>query len=171
VGVDHTPTGAVAAADDYVASEQATVERDPERFAALVSEDYVPDLTASALTGARADRAGDPGGMRLWAKGGQSLTAIGAHRLDSYRGGAAQVTLWVGQIFWGPGRPPCQVWGLTRATLVWQGGRWQVSSMITLPTPAPAPAALPQASRADETSAVFGSQLDGFTPVSYGSPR
>jgi hypothetical protein len=171
VGVDHSPAGAVAAADEYVASEQSTVERDPASFAALVAQDYPGWLRQSALAGARADRQTDPGGMRLWADGGQSFITIGAHRLDWYRGASAQVTLWVGQIFWGPGQQPCQVWVLRRAELVWRRGQWEVNSMAALPTAAPAPAELPQASTADTSGAAASSELGGFTPVSYGSPR
>src|SRR5437763_898031 len=89
VGVERTPAGAVAAADDYLAIEQASVERDPVRFAALVAEDYSATLRASSLAEARADRHRDPRGLRLWMSGGQSFTAIAAHRLDWYRGDRA----------------------------------------------------------------------------------
>ncbi len=171
VGVQHSPAGAVAAADDYVATEQATVERDPTRFAALVSEDYAGALRASALVEAAADRKRDPRGMRLWADGGESFTTVGAHRLDWYRDNSAQVTVWVGQVFWGPGQPPCQVWGLTRATIVWGNRHWQVTSMDTAPGTAPAPARLPQASPEDDSSARFSSELAGFSSVSYGSAQ
>ena len=47
VGVEDTPAGAVAAAEDYLATEQATVERDPARFGALVSADYLARLRAA----------------------------------------------------------------------------------------------------------------------------
>lgn len=171
VGMDHSPGGAVAAVDEYIAAEQSTVERDPARFAALVSEDYVPSLHGSARAGARADRRQDPAGMRLWARGGQSFTTIGAHRLDWYRGDSAQVTSWVGQVFWGPGQPPCQAWEFDQATVVWQAGRWRVSGMTTLPAVAPAPAKLPQATSRDDSGAAFDTELAGFAPVSYGSPQ
>jgi hypothetical protein len=171
VGVGHSQGGAVAAADDYLATEQASVERDPERFQTLVSDDYTTALRESALMGGLADREQDPRGMRLWARGGQSFTVIGAHRIDWYRGDRVQVTAWAGQIFWGPGQPPCQVWSLGQVTLVWRQARWQVTAMSTLPAPAPAPAELPQASAADDSGAAFNAELGGFTPVSYGSPQ
>jgi hypothetical protein len=171
VGVGHSPGGAVAAADDYLTSEQASVERDPQRFQALLSQDYAPATKQSALADAAADRKRDPGGMRLWATGGQSFTVIGAHRLDWYRGDSAQVATWAGQIFWGPGQAPCQVWALGRISLAWRRGRWRVSAMTTLPGPPPAPSSLPQAGPADDTSDAFYSQLEGFSPVTYGSPR
>lgn len=171
VGVEHSPAGAVVAADEYVASEQATLERDQARFAALVAQDYAGPLQASALAAADSDRKRDPLGMRLWADGGESLTTIGAHRLDRYGGDTAQVTLWVGQVLWGPGQQPAQVWGLSRVTLVWRAGQWKVTTMDGLAEPAPAPAQLPQASSGDDTSEVFSSELDGFTPVNYGSAQ
>jgi hypothetical protein len=170
VGVDHSPGGAVAAADEYLGTEQATVERDPARFVALVSEDYASALKAAALAVAAQDRQRDPRGMTLWIKGGESFTVIGAHRLDWYRPKAAQVTAWAAQVFWGPGQRPCQAWSLGRITLSWSDGHWEVTGMTTLPVAAPAPAALPQAAPSDDSAAAFTSELAGFTPVSYGSP-
>ena len=108
--------------------------------------------------------------MTLWADGGESFTMIGAHRLDWYRPDRAQITAWAAQVFWGPGQPPCQAWSLARITLGWRDDRWEVTGMTTLPVAAPAPAALPQAARADDGAAVFSTELAGFTPVSYGSP-
>jgi hypothetical protein len=171
VGVGHSPGGAVAAADNYLAAEQASVERDPQRFQALLSQDYAPAIKQGALADAAADRGRDPGGLRLWASGGRSFTVVGAHRLDWYRGDSAQVTTWAGQIFWGPGQAPCQAWALGRISLDWQRGRWRVRAMTTLPGPAPAPSSLPQVGPADDTSEAFDAQLGGFSPVSYGSPR
>lgn len=170
VGVERTPAGAVAAAESYLAAEQATVEREPARFAKLVSTDYVARLRASALTGARFDRLRDAGGMALWSHGGESFTVIGAERLDWYRGDSSQVTTWAGQIFWGPGEEPAQVWSLGQVRLIWRAGRWEVSGMSTLPEPAPTPAALPQAAPKDDTAAVLDAKLAGFTSVSYGAP-
>lgn len=171
VGVAHSPGGAVAAADDYITVEQATLERDPGRFAALVSQDYAASIKAGSLAAARDERLRDPAGMRLWASGGQSFTAVAAHRLDWYRGGNAEVTTWAGQVFWGPRQPPSQVWALGRADLFWRNGRWEVTAMITLPVPAPAPAALPQAAPVDDKAADFDLRLGGYLPVRYGSPR
>lgn len=170
VGVGHSPGGAVAAADDYLVTEQASVERDPARFAAMVSEDYAPALKADSMSSAAADRQRDPGGMLIWARGGEVFTVIGAHRLYWYRAGTAQVTTWAAQVFWGPGQPPCQAWSIGEITLGWRDGHWEATGMSTLPVAAPAPAALPQATPSDDTAAAFSSELAGFTPVTYGSP-
>jgi hypothetical protein len=169
-GVDHSPGGAVAAADEYLATEQATVERNPARFSALVANDYVTSLRASALAGAVVDRGRDPDGMKLWAGGGQSFTVIGADRLDWYGRDGARVTTWAGQVFWGPRQRPTQAWSLGEITLAWREGRWQVAAMGTLPIAAPAPAVLPQAAPADDDTSVFSRELAGFSAVGYGSP-
>ena len=170
VGVEHSPSGAAAAADEYVATEQQAVERDPTRFASLVSQDYDASIRRSALAAAAGDRSRDPRGTGLWLAGGESFTAVAAHRLDWYRGDSAQVTTWAVQVFWGPGQPPCQVWGLGATTLAWSGGRWRVTSMSTLPSAAPTPAAAPQASAADSSAARFSTELESFSLVHYGSP-
>ena len=170
VGIERTPAGALAAAEDYLATEQATVERDPARFRALVLTDYVRRLGADALTAARFDRLRDARGMALWGRGGESFTVIGAGRLDWYHGDSAQVTTWAGQIFWGPGVAPTQVWSLSQTRLIWLAGRWEVGAMSTLPEPAPSPWALPQASREDDAAANLDARLAGFTSVSYGAP-
>jgi hypothetical protein len=170
VGVQPTPQGALAAAAEYLAVEQATVERDPARFASVVQVDYAPSIRQSAIAAGAGDRSSDPVGMALWANGGRSFTVIAANRLDWYRRGGAQITLWAGQVFWGPGRPPTQAWALAQTTLVWRNGRWLVLALRALPARAPSPAALSGADPRDETSATFDSRLRGFTPVSYGAP-
>ena len=170
VGVQRTPRGAVAAADEYVAVEQETVERDPVRFASMVKADYAPSIRRSTIATGAANRRSDPIGMALWANGGQSFTLIAASRLDWYRNAAARVTSWAGQVFWGPGRAPTQAWALVETTLAWRNGRWVVLAMRALPDHAPSPAALSAADPRDETSDAFYSQLRGFTPVSYSAP-
>jgi hypothetical protein len=170
VGVERTRAGAVVAAESYLATEQATVEREPARFGKLVSTDYLPTLRADALTAARVNRLRDPGGMALWSRGGESFTVIGAERLDWYRGDGAQVTSWVGQLFWGRGQAPAQVWSLGQVGLIWRARRWEISAMSTRHEPAPSPSALPQAASGDDTAAILDSRLAGFTSVNYGAP-
>jgi hypothetical protein len=170
VGVQRTPQGAVAAADEYVAVEQDTIERDPARFGSMVEVDYARSIRQSATASAAAIRRSDPAGMALWADGGQSFTLIAASRLDWYRSGGARVTSWAGQLFWGPGRAPTQAWALAQTTLAWRDGRWVVLAMRTLPDPAPSPAVLSAADPRADTTEAFYSQLRGFVPVNYGAP-
>jgi hypothetical protein len=170
VGVQRTPQGAVAAANEYLAVEQQTVERDPIGFGSLVEADYAPSSRQGTIAAGASDRRNDPRGMALWANGGQSFTLVAASRLDWYRTSEAQVTSWAGQVFWGLARPPTQSWALAQTTLAWRNGRWVVLVMRTLPDPAPSPAALSGADPRAQSSAAFYSQLRDFTPVSYGAP-
>ena len=122
VGVADTPAGAVAAADEYLATEQQTVGDEPGRFGALVAADYAAPIKAGALAAGERDRHGDSVGIPDRAGGARSFTVIGADRLDAYGGGVATVSTWAGQIYWGPGRTPAQVWALGQTTLC-VGGR------------------------------------------------
>jgi hypothetical protein len=168
-GVDHSPAGALAAADNYVAVSYDTVERDPTRYARLIATVYAPAIQAGAIAGAQAVRAQNPAAMALWGRGGQNVSLIGARRLDFYRGNDAQVTTWNADVFWGPGRPPKQAWVLTRTSLQWSGARWLVTSTTTLAAPGPVPALTPQASPTNDGVAAFANGLAGFSAPEYGA--
>jgi hypothetical protein len=169
VGVDHSPPGALAAADNYVAVSYGSVERDPATNSRLIDTVYATGIRASALSGAAAVRAQNPDAMSLWRNGGQNLSLIGARRLDYYRGDAAQVTTWNADIFWGPGRQPKQAWVLTQTSLRWSRGTWLVTGTSTLPTAGPVPALTPQASSSNDSVAAFRSSLGGFAAPGYGA--
>ena len=169
VGVEHSPDGVLAAADNYVAVSYASVERNPGVDTLLIETVYAPAIRMSAIAGAAAVRAQNPVGMSLWAHGGQNLSVIGARRLDYYDGNDAEVTTWNVDVFWGPGRPPKQAWVLTQTSLLWSGGRWLVTATTTLPTPGPVPAVTPQATAANDSADAFASDLAGFQPPSYGA--
>jgi len=171
IGVVASRAGALAAADSYLIVDQQAIEQDPGRFQALVREAFAAAIQHDVLEQAAAVRAQDSRGMALWASGGRSATMIGAHRVDFYRDGAAQVTSWVGTIFWGPGQPPKQAWDLARTQLRWTDGRWLVTSMVTrLPTPGPVPASTPQADPRDDTAGDFDNALAGFGALGTGAP-
>ena len=169
VGVEHSPDGVLAAADNYVAVSYASVERNPGVDTLLIETVYAPAIRMSAIAGAAAVRAQNPVGMSLWAHGGQNLSVIGARRLDYYDGNDAEVTTWNVDVFWGPGRPPKQAWVLTQTSLLWSGGRWLVTATTTLPTPGPVPAITPQATAANDSSDAFGEDLAGFHAPTYGA--
>jgi hypothetical protein len=169
VAVDHSPAGALAAADNYVAVTYATVERDPRRDEQLINTVYAPAIRNSAIAGAATVRDENAAGMSLWARGGQNLSLIGARRLDYYRGDDAQVTTWNVDVFWGPGRPPKQAWVLTQTSLQWLGGRWLVTATATLPTPGPVPATTPQGSVSNDSARAFDQDLAGFSAPVYGA--
>ena len=169
VGVEHSPAGALASADNYVAVSYDSVERNPALDALLISTVYAPAIRASAMTGAAAVRAQNAAAMRLWAQGGDNLSLIGARRLDYYHGTDAQVTSWNADIFWGPGRPPKQAWVLTQTSLRWTGSRWLVTATTTLPVAGPVPAITPQANAGNDSADAFGADLAGFVAPSYGA--
>ena len=169
VGVEHSPEGVLAAADNYVAVSYASVERSPGVDTLLIETVYAPAIRMSAIAGAAAVRAQNPVGMSLWAHGGQNLSVIGARRLDYYDGNDAEVTTWNVDVLWGPGRPPKQAWVLTQTSLLWSGGRWLVTATTTLPTPGPVPAITPQATAANDSSDAFGDDLAGFHAPTYGA--
>jgi hypothetical protein len=161
----------LAAADEYVAVSYATVERAPAQDARLIDTVYAPSIRSVAMRGAAAVRAQNPDAMRLWAHGGQNISLVGARRLDFYTPGAAVITTWNADVFWGPGRPPKQSWVLTTTRLAWRRGRWLVTSTATLPSAGPVPALTPQSNGAATTAAAFDADLDGFTAPSYGAAR
>lgn len=169
IGVQHSPMGALAAADNYVAVSYDSVERKPSLDTLLIGTVYAPAIRTSAITGAATVRAQNPAGMSLWAHGGQNLSVIGARRLDYYEGDDAQVTTWNVDVFWGPGRPPKQAWVLTQTSLRWSGGRWLVTATTTLPTPGPVPALTPQATAANDSADAFATNLAGFQAPDYGA--
>jgi hypothetical protein len=171
VGVLHTRAGALAAADHYLVADLQTIERAPDLYAVLVREAFASDVQPSALAQAASLRESDSAGMTLWAAGGHSLTLIGGHRLERYRLGRPVVTAWVGTVYWGPGQPPKQAWSLARLALIWTGGRWRVTGLVTTSAqPAPVPARTPQAAPATDNTRLFDSSLAGFTSVDSGAP-
>jgi hypothetical protein len=167
VGVKHTPGGALAAADNYLADSAQALEQDPSAFAQLVAEVYAPSARAQTLAVAQQLRLSDPAGMGNYNAGGRGLAVVAARRLDGYTRSSATVTSWLAGFVWGPHVPPRQSWNLVDTTLVWSSGRWLVTSSQTDPTPAPAPAIVYVDGHNDSLAAF--SALAGMTAPFYGS--
>jgi hypothetical protein len=168
VGVLDTPAGALAAADNYLATASQSVEQNPSAFAALVQAVYAAASRASALAQAARVRTADIPDMRNYAHGGRAVAVIAARRLDRYTSGRATVTSWLGGFVWGPGLSPRQSWNLVDTTLVWRRGRWLVRSMNTERAPAPVPSVVFVDGHNNE-SAVFDARLAGMTAPYYGA--
>ena len=168
VGVLDTPAGALAAADNYLASASQSVEQDPAGFAALVAAVYAPASRASTLAQAAQARAADVTDMRNYAQGGRAVAVIAARRLDRYTPGRATVTSWLGGFVWGPALSPRQSWNLVDTTLIWRQGRWLVLSMNTERTPAPVPSVV-FVDGHNNQSATFNARLAGMTAPFYGA--
>jgi hypothetical protein len=167
VGVKHTPGGALAAADNYLADSAQTLEQDPSAFAQLVATVYAPSARAQTLAAAQQLRLGDPAGMGNYGEGGRGLAVVAARRLDHYTPNSATVTSWLAGFVWGPQLSPRQSWNLVDTTLAWRSGRWLVVSSQTDATPAPVPAIVYVAGH-DDGLAAF-SRLAGMTAPFYGS--
>jgi hypothetical protein len=168
-GVEDSPPGALAAADSYLALSSESIEQDPEAFAALVAQVYLPRQRADTLAEAERLRANDPRSVANYRAGGRAIAVIGAHRLDTYTPALATVTTWLGGFAWGPNLAPRQSWNLVDTTLRWQSGRWLVASSKTDPVPAPVPATVYVTTGNDRASAF--ARLAGMTAPSYGAER
>jgi hypothetical protein len=168
VGVQDTPAGALAAADNYVALASQTVEQDPGEFAELVATVYTPAARSGTLAQAARARVADVADMRNYAQGGRAVAVIAARRLDLYTPARASVTSWLGGFVWGPRLSPRQSWNLVDTTLSWQQGRWLVASMNTGRTPAPVPSVVFVEGQ-NNSSAAFDARLAGMTAPFYGA--
>lgn len=168
VGVLDTPAGALAAADNYLATASQSVEQDPSAFAALVAAVYAHAARAGTLAAAERARFADVVDMRNYAQGGRAVAVVAARRLDRFTPGRATVTSWLGGFVWGPGLSPRQSWNLVDTTLVWRRGRWLVRSMNTERTPAPVPSVV-FVDGHNNQSRVFDARLAGMTAPYYGA--
>ena len=168
VGVQDTPAGALAAADNYVAIASQTVEQDPGEFAELVDTVYAPAARGGTLAQAARVRAADVADMRNYAQGGRAVAVIAARRLERYTPARASVTSWLGGFVWGPGLSPRQSWNLVETTLTWQQDRWLVASMNTERTPAPVPSVV-FVDGDNNQSGAFDAGLVGMTAPFYGA--
>jgi hypothetical protein len=167
VGVQHSPAGALAAADNYLALASQAVEQDPSQFAALVAQAYAPEVRASTLAQAEQLRERDPQNMSNYAQGGRGLAVIAARRLDHYTPEQATITSWLGGFVWGPQLAPRQTWNLVDTTLRWQGRRWLVLDSSVDATPAPVPSIVYVNGTNDQSRAF--ARLAGMSAPFYGS--
>lgn len=167
VGVEDSPAGALAAADNYVALASQWIEQNPGVFAALVAQAFTASSRAGVLAQARAIRRVDVTNMKSYEEGGRAVAILAARRLDAYTPTSARVTSWLGGIVWGPRLSPRQTWNLIETTLRWQAGRWRVVAMDTSATPAPVPAIVYVDGGNDQAQAF--ARLDGMSAPFYGT--
>jgi hypothetical protein len=167
VGVEHSPTGALAAADNYLAIASQSIEQDPGSFAALLAQAYTPEARAAALAQARKLRAEDIQNTANYEEGGHGIAVIAARRLDKYLGTEATVTSWLGGFVWGPRLTPRQSWNLVDTTLRWQSGRWLVAASSTDPVSAPVPSIVYVDGPNDQSQAF--ARLAGMSAPFYGT--
>jgi hypothetical protein len=167
VGVLHTPAGALAAADNYLAIASQSIEQDPGSFATLVAEAYTPAARGTTLAQAQRLRVGDVENIANYERGGHGIAVIAARRMDTYTPAQATVTTWLGGFVWGPRFAPRQSWNLVDTTLRWQSGRWLVAASSTDPVPAPVPSIVYIDGPNDQSPAF--ARLRGMSAPFYGT--
>jgi hypothetical protein len=164
VGVVDTPVGAIAAAENYLATEDdALLSRDGIRQ--VVDAVWAPaerdvELAQPFPAAALAGKPATFPGLELSA-------AVAGAKLESYTPQSAQVIVWHEITLWSPTVAPTQRWSLDTVTLVWDSGRWLVASRTAAPdseTPVPAwTSGTPQ----DTTSEAFDTRLAGMSTPYY----
>jgi hypothetical protein len=165
VGVERTPNGAIAAADNYVAAEDRALTS-AAGMRAVVETDWVPSARRVEL--AQPYPAAAIAGKPLSFPGLRLAADVAADRLESYSSNTAQIGVWDEITVWSSTVAPTQHWELDTINLVWGAGQWQVASRLTAPdaqTPVPS---WTSGGPADRTSAAFDSQLAGMATPYYG---
>ena len=149
VGVEQSRAGALAAADNYVATVSENVVKDPSLYETLVRRVFAPSEQDYALReGERARTLAPAAVERLRGRWGR-VALIGARRLDTYDGSRAQVTTWLGGVVWGPSRRPTSGGSSSRRTFGGMASAGSLSACAQRSGLAPAPAV----TKADDTSA------------------
>jgi hypothetical protein len=167
VGVEHSRPGALAAADNYVATSSETVLQDPSRYERLVRATYAPTYQATALREGEEVRRKSPKALARYDAGARALALVAARRLDSYASDTAVVTTWRTGVVWGGGEGSEARWFLTRTHLRWSGGRWLVEEIEDARRAAPAPVLIYR-DKASLAASTFDDELRGMTAPSYG---
>jgi hypothetical protein len=160
IGVLETPAGALAAADNYMATG-ISASLDPGQLRQFADTAIDPAARARFISTSQslAQGGGPPVGARV-------IADVIAHRLESYRGGTAVVDAWALGSYWDGGVEPTQYSALVKLSLRWDGDGWQLASVTeSLPGPVPGLVAGPIAGR---SAAVFDRQLSGMLAPYYG---
>ncbi len=168
VGILDTPAGAVAAADNYVASEDdALLSR--QKIRRVVDTVWAPAERAVELAQPfpAAALAAKPATFA-----GLSLTAaIAADRLVAYTRQTAQVGVWAEITVWSGSVVPTQRWTLDTVTLVWDAGRWLLAARAAAPRSATPVPAWTSGGAEDRTSRAFDARLAGMSAPYYRGSR
>jgi len=108
VGVKHSRTGALAAADNYVARAAETIVQDPAAFTRLVRHAWQPAGQEKALADGRNSRKQASDAVANYAAGGRGLSVIAARKLETYDDTRATVLAWGAGFIWGPEKRPTE---------------------------------------------------------------
>ncbi len=164
VGVVDTPIGAIAAAENYLVSEDdALLSRTEIRR--VVDTVWAPAERDVEL--AQPFPAAGLAGKAATFPGLQLAAAVAGAKLDSYTPQSAQVVVWHEITLWSPSVEPTQGWSLDTMMLVWDEGRWLVASRTAAPdsqTPVPA---WTSGTPRDSTSKAFDTRLGDMSAPYY----
>lgn len=166
IGTDPSRAGALAAADNYVATAVDQILGRPDDYERFVREAYQAQSVSEALQGARELRDQLPNTVAAFADGMHTTTWPAARKLVSFGNGRAEVLSWTGSTNWGGTNPPKQSWALNRTTLVWEREAWRIQKMEADPADAPAPASV-RVQGTGDTNKTF-EILDDMTAPIYG---
>lgn len=169
VGVLRSRAGALAAADNYVASVAESVIPRPKDHERILQRVFVPSEREYALAEGRRVRSASPDAVANYAAGGAGVGIIGARRLDTYDDARAEVTTWLGGIVWGPEQRSTERWSLIETRLRWDGQRWLVERMRPASRSAPTPAVTKAQDTSAYSSGSFERELRGMTAPTYGA--
>lgn len=166
-----TPGGALAAADNYLASEDSALFS-ADQLRTVVNTDWLPQERSVELTQALPSAAlqSTPFGL-----GDAQLTAaVAADKLEAFTRVSARVGVWHEITVWSSApvvSQPAQHWMLDTVTLAFNGSRWLVASRSTAPdsrTPVPA---WTSGGPRDRTIEAFDTRLAGMSAPYYGDAR
>ncbi len=153
--VAHAPGGALAAADNYVATG-ITASLDPNQLRQFANSVVDPAArrqfiaTSQAMTQAE----GLPPGARV-------IGSVVAHRLNSFDGRTADTTAWALSSYWDGGVEPTQYSSPFELSLRWSDSQWQIES-VRESVPGPVPALVGDGGGA-RTSGVWDQALSGMS--------
>lgn len=160
LGVVESPGGALAAADNYVATG-ISASLEPNQLRQFANEVVEPGALDAFVSSSQSssDAAGPPVGARV-------LGSVVAHRLERYGRATADVSEWALGAYWDGGASPTQYWSLVDVSLRWSGDRWRVTSAReTLPGPVPQ---LIGGDQAGGSSATWDQVLAGMSTPYFG---
>jgi hypothetical protein len=164
VGILDTESGAVAAADNYVASEDDAL-LSPAGIRRVVDTVWAP--TDRAVELARPFPAAALAGKPATFAGLKLIAAVAADKLEAYTPRTAQVDVWEEIMAWSPTVEPTQRWTLDTVTLEWDSGRWLVASRAAAPDSATPVPAWTSGGGLDRTSRAFDARLVGMSAPYY----
>lgn len=164
VGVRDSPTGAIAAAENYLAAEDQALTSAAALRGVVAADwaptDQQPELSLPFPAATLAGRPATFAGLRLTA-------AVAAAKLESYSPGSAEIRVWHEITAWSATVAPTQRWMLDTVKLVWSSGRWAIAARSSTPDAATPVPAWTNGQAQDRTASAYDSRLSGMSGPFY----